>query len=776
MVYVAPHLISLQQGGCVACHDGSGLGLGAPGDVRLDSLRARHTPASLAGRLDGHYGLDSARAASVAGWLWSEGEDVELRTAEVGGGAIARGQALWDTLGCRACHLPEGIDGIATRTDHVNLEVRLRQLADPAAGMLHDFALSTAESHALAAWLLRDQLEGDVQQAVEPGLLVECFEFDVQDGSLPELAGLEPVRRGRVEVVDVSPRTRDDRFALRFSGFLSVPTDGEYEFRIGSDDGGWLWVDEELVVENEGIHPFRHRAGKVTLSAGAHAVRIVFVEKDGGERLEWQWRGPGFDLQVVPGSALMSSVVKLVPPTRDVQMPTDVEAAQRNFAQMRCAACHETGTDAAPAAALDALTGSRCAVIGDVAVELAAVDALRASPPRHADLLAAAMHADGCLSCHRRGEDGGLGQAALATLREAEDLGEEGRIPPDLTDVGRRLRREWTTKVLSGEERPRGYLAVRMPHLPAGRAERYAEWFEQVDFADAVDEEPRFDANAVADGQRLVGSKGHNCITCHPFGGRPSLGAQGMDLAIQYERLRPGWFQQWLLHPTKLRPGTRMPAFWFEDNETARADAAAIRLWASLGDSAPVPDGFPKPGGMVLDPVDVPVLHGAFLQGLSARCVAVGTPERAHYAYDVEHGRLAWMWRGGFVDASGTWSGRAGKLLAPLGEDAVVFDAAGSGGLRFVAKEPIRVVGRRMEVDGYPVWRLRVDGAVVEDGIRPRLARGGAEFVRVIRCVHGQLSCSRAPEQEGLQLIVAAEGSGPWTLAAGESMEVVYRW
>src|SRR5688572_31281858 len=44
--------------------------------------------------------------------------------------------------------------------------------------------------------------------------------------------------------------------------------------------------------------------------------------------------------------------------------------------------------------------------------------------------------------------------------------------------------------------------------------------------------------------------------------------------------------------------------------------------------------------------------------GVSARCLCVGTRERTHFAYDLASARLVWLWRGDFVDAGGTWSGR----------------------------------------------------------------------------------------------------------------------
>ena len=49
-------------------------------------------------------------------------------------------------------------------------------------------------------------------------------------------------------------RKRDDQFALRFEGALSIDAEGEYTFWLKSDDGSRLTIDGKVVVDNDGIH------------------------------------------------------------------------------------------------------------------------------------------------------------------------------------------------------------------------------------------------------------------------------------------------------------------------------------------------------------------------------------------------------------------------------------------------------------------------------------------------------------------------------------------
>jgi mono/diheme cytochrome c family protein len=505
----------------------------------------------------------------------------------------------------------------------------------------------------------------------------------------------------------------------------------------------------------------------------------MYTEAEGGQSLEVQWRGPGVKKQVIPAERAIATTAALVPPrTRAAPDSDSVQRGRLRASERRCDACHafEDSLFAQappPAAAAFATLGERpCPQQGGAAAIVTAASASlqRSHGPR--DELAAAMLRDGCLSCHVRDARGGLPPAVRQQLVEVEDLGDEGRLPPDLTNVGRRLRQAWIEKVVGSGHSVRPYLRVRMPPLPEPRAKAYAAWFAAVDAAGVKDDEPPFSVEAVQAGRRLAGTTGRNCVTCHPFDGRKALGPQGMDLVVQHERLRPAWFREWLLHAATLRPGTRMPTLWWRGDDADRREVDALRTWLSLGAAAPLPDGLvTNPGEFALEPEQRPRLHGAFLKGLSARCLAVGTPERTHYAYDLAHARLAWLWRGAFLDAEGTWKGRAGKLLVPKGQDWVVLDD-----LEIAGGAPRRMLGQRVTSDGYPVFRVAAGEVEFEDEMRPRLVEGGSEIVRTLRCTRGVLEIVLPPPSGTVQLTVAGAKGGRQRCETGQTLEVVYRW
>jgi alpha-L-fucosidase len=122
--------------------------------------------------------------------------------------------------------------------------------------------------------------------------------------SLPDFRTLTPKKEGVVSQFTLAPRMDNDHFGFEYTGFITVPERGMYVFYIESDDGSRLFVGDQLVVENDGLHGMGERKGLVPLDAGLHPIRVLFFEKDGGEGLKVSYEGPGLKKQEIPQSVL----------------------------------------------------------------------------------------------------------------------------------------------------------------------------------------------------------------------------------------------------------------------------------------------------------------------------------------------------------------------------------------------------------------------------------------------------------------------------------------
>ncbi len=155
----------------------------------------------------------------------------------------------------------------------------------------------------------------------EPGVTLRSYDMGVP---LSELCTLKPAQTPNVDklmpAIDWTAESEfglSERFISHVIANLHVPEDGAYTFRLISDDGSRLTIDDQLVVDNDGLHAEQGKDGTVNLTAGAHPLFVEFFENGGGQVLRLQWRTPGSDtFTLVPNSALSTDagVVRVTAP------------------------------------------------------------------------------------------------------------------------------------------------------------------------------------------------------------------------------------------------------------------------------------------------------------------------------------------------------------------------------------------------------------------------------------------------------------------------------
>jgi hypothetical protein len=71
---------------------------------------------------------------------------------------------------------------------------------------------------------------------------------------------------------------RTEWFAVMIQGGFTVPEGGVYQFRLKADDGALLFIDGELVVDNDGIHGAISKRGSVELREGRHRIVLRYFQ------------------------------------------------------------------------------------------------------------------------------------------------------------------------------------------------------------------------------------------------------------------------------------------------------------------------------------------------------------------------------------------------------------------------------------------------------------------------------------------------------------------
>ena len=144
-----------------------------------------------------------------------------------------------------------------------------------------------------------------------PGLdvkgIANGIRYKYYEGSwdkLPDFEQLEAVEDGFSSNFDISIRKRNDYFSFKFEGLILVSVKGVYSFFTDSDDGSRLYIGDQLVVDNDGLHGMNEAFGSIALDIGYHRIRVEYFEKGGNNSLMVNYKVNTFKKQSVPEDIL----------------------------------------------------------------------------------------------------------------------------------------------------------------------------------------------------------------------------------------------------------------------------------------------------------------------------------------------------------------------------------------------------------------------------------------------------------------------------------------
>ncbi len=143
--------------------------------------------------------------------------------------------------------------------------------------------------------------------------------------------------------------------------------------------------------------------------------------------------------------------------------------------------------------------------------------------------------------------------------------------PPQLWQLGAKLQPDWFYDFLLAPKPVRGWVRARMPTFPftPEEARRVVQYFEASAPGDALNPFVRVDVEtidpaSVAKGRQIFGQ--FRCQQCHMDKSSYTQAEATMaatDLRMAYQRLNPEFIKRWVMNPSKIWPGARMPSFWY---------------------------------------------------------------------------------------------------------------------------------------------------------------------------------------------------------------------
>jgi hypothetical protein len=101
----------------------------------------------------------------------------------------------------------------------------------------------------------------------------------------------------------------EKQYAIQFSGTINIEQNGTYWFRVESDDGAGLAIDDRIVVDANRAKGYSPEDGRIALEEGAHSMCLRYFQADGYAGVRLLWKKPGDkEWLIVPPTAFIPNI------------------------------------------------------------------------------------------------------------------------------------------------------------------------------------------------------------------------------------------------------------------------------------------------------------------------------------------------------------------------------------------------------------------------------------------------------------------------------------
>jgi hypothetical protein len=118
---------------------------------------------------------------------------------------------------------------------------------------------------------------------LKQGVRYTYFKGEIE--SVSQIENLKPVKTGVRKNFDLEPAIVNDHFAFVFDACIKIPASGLYRFYLSSDDGTALYIDDSLIINNDGSHSTHLEEGGAALEKGYHKIKVLYFDDTMGNNL-----------------------------------------------------------------------------------------------------------------------------------------------------------------------------------------------------------------------------------------------------------------------------------------------------------------------------------------------------------------------------------------------------------------------------------------------------------------------------------------------------------
>ncbi len=118
----------------------------------------------------------------------------------------------------------------------------------------------------------------------------DVYELSSGASQLPDFWNMEPVGSIYTDKLEVWDQDIDQAdgipgathtnlwFGIDYYGEFYVTKPGEYAFELQADDGAKLEIDNQPLIDLDGIHPVSAKTAHVNLAVGPHTIHVPYFQ------------------------------------------------------------------------------------------------------------------------------------------------------------------------------------------------------------------------------------------------------------------------------------------------------------------------------------------------------------------------------------------------------------------------------------------------------------------------------------------------------------------
>lgn len=139
----------------------------------------------------------------------------------------------------------------------------------------------------------------------EPGKQGVSYKYyEGKFAKVSDMSKATVLKKGELKNFDISAAQVEDWMGFEYNAWIKIPESGIYRFYTFSDDGSVLYIDDKVVVDNDGSHSEQRREGKIHLEVGFHKLRLQYFERYMGQMLEAGYIGRNIPETQIPDDIL----------------------------------------------------------------------------------------------------------------------------------------------------------------------------------------------------------------------------------------------------------------------------------------------------------------------------------------------------------------------------------------------------------------------------------------------------------------------------------------